>query len=333
VSLPPSVREVTDQLTARRGALAEEAVSLTGSIVRRARTPEGWRDAVARIGTRLLRAQVAVAEMADPYLTDVLEAQNASAAADALVNAVAWQDYTDGGGSLLLNLVHAVNAIPRAGVASDVLEQKVSDLAASIVLTGMQDTGRSSVQAAMQSRPSVGGYVRMLHPPSCARCAILAGRVYRRATPFRRHPRCDCGNVPAAEDVAGDWTTDPVTYFRSLDRAEQDRIFTTAGAEAIRLGGAKQMAMNQVVNAQAGIATVTAYGRELRVTATGTTKRAVFGGYEVLEDGTVQRRADFTGGRTTQPRLLPDEIFQLSEEFGWDRAEVLRQLRRYAYLL
>jgi hypothetical protein len=337
------VREVTNHLAARQRALTEEAVALVGSITNRARTAETWRDAVARIGTRLLTIQVALAGLADQYLTDVLEAQNASAAADGAINPGAWQDYTDGGGSLLLNLVYSVAAVPRAGVASDLLERQVSDLASSIVLTGLQDTGRSSVQASMQTRPSAGAYVRMLNAPSCARCVLLAGRVYHRATAFRRHLRCDCRNVPTPEDVADDWTTNPATYFRSLSHAEQDRTFTAAGAEAIRLGGVKQVAINQIVNARAGISTVTAYGRELQVTTTGTTKRAVFGGYEVLEDGTLRRRTEFerrrgkTGIRTfqyaTTPRLLPDEIFQLSEEFGWDRAETLRQLRRYAYVL
>lgn len=341
--LPPSVREVTNDLARRQRDLAEEALSLIGTIEGRARTPEGWRDAVARIGPRLLTLQVAIAELADPYLTAVLEAQNASPAADAAVNPAGWRDYTDGGGSLLLNLVYAVNSLQRPGVSRDELQHRANGLASSIVLTGMQDTGRSSVQAGMQARGSAGAYVRMLNPPSCARCAILAGRVYHRATPFRRHKRCDCRNVPSSEDVAGDWTTDPVEYFRSLDRAEQDRIFTAAGAEAIRLGGVKQVAINQVVNARSGISTVTAYGREIQVTTTGTTKSAIFGGYEVLEDGTLRRRTQFvrhrgkTGIRAfqyaTTPRLLPDEIFQLSTEFGWDRAETLRQLRRYAYLL
>ena len=340
---PRSVREVTDQLAERQRALTEEAITLIQAIAGRARTIERWRDAIARIGPQLLAIQVAVAQLADPYLTDVLEAQDADPSAVAAVNPEAWRDYTDGGGSWLLNLVYSIGSLPRAGVANDLLEQMVSHLASSIVLTGLQDTGRSSVQAGMQARTSVDAYTRALNPPSCARCVLLAGRVYHRAAAFRRHPRCDCRSIPSPEDVAEDWTTNPVTYFKSLSHDEQDRVFTAAGAEAIRLGGVKQVAMNQIVNARSGITTVGAFGRELRVTTTGTTKRAVFGGYEVLEDGSLRRRTEFVRRRgrhgirtfkyTTQPRLLPDQIFQLSEEFGWNRAEVLRQFRRYAYLL
>src|SRR5690348_18342012 len=37
----------------------------------------------------------------------------------------------------------------------------------------------------------------LLNPPSCQRCAILAGRWYRWSQGFLRHPRCDCVNLPA----------------------------------------------------------------------------------------------------------------------------------------
>jgi hypothetical protein len=62
--------------------------------------------------------------------------------------------------------------------------------------------------------------------------------------------------------------------------------------------------------------TVTGYGRELQATTTGTTARGLAG--QRLQGA---------------PRLLPDEIFRLADELGWDRAETLRQLRRFAYIL
>jgi hypothetical protein len=62
--------------------------------------------------------------------------------------------------------------------------------------TTVQDTGRAAVSAGMIARPHVEGYVRVLTLPSCSRCAILAGRVYRWSTGFQRHPRCDCRMLP-----------------------------------------------------------------------------------------------------------------------------------------
>jgi hypothetical protein len=137
---------------------------------------------------------------------------------------------------------------------------------------------------------------------------------------------CDCANVPTVEDTADDWSTDPRRYFQSLSTEDQDSIFGEAAAKAIRAGAD----MSQVVNAYDGVTTATFGGREVQATTAGTTSRGVFGGYEVLPDGTWRKRA---AGEVAPPRLLPDEVFALAEEFDWDREEILRQLRRFAYLL
>lgn len=327
MSPPPSVREVAENYSRLQGALQEEAVALVLSVANRGRTPERWRDAVVSIGNRLLSLQVASAGLADDYLTDVLEAQNASPLADMAVAPSAWMDYTDGGGSLLANLVFAP-AKEMDRLRGDALLERVTGLGSSIVLTAMQDTGRSSTQTAMQARRATKSYVRMLNGASCRRCVVLAGRKYRRATPFRRHPRCDCRNIPSAES-GDDWTVNPVRYFKSLSTEEQDRVFTKAGAETIRLSGNSQVTLNQVVNAEQGTAVVSAFGRDVRATTTGTTVRGL-AGQRLAEDGlakTGRYRA------ATSPRLLPDEIFQLADQGNWDRVETLRQLRRFGYLL
>lgn len=284
------------------------------------------------IGDDLLSFQVGAAAGAESYLAAVLAAQGASSAPEGSVAASAFADLTDGGGSWLRKLAYAVAAVAEAesGV------ERASWVARSIVLTGIQDVGRAAVQSAMQTEPTVSGYVRMLNPPSCPRCVVLAGRVYGSAVAFRRHPRCDCRHIPQAEQ-ADDWSTSPQRYFDSLSAEEQNATFGEANAEAIRLGAD----ISQVVNAEAGVTVVSAYGRDLTVTTTGTTRRALFGGYEVLADGTVRRRPDselrrLPGERyrrTTELRLMPDQIFQLAEEFSWDRAETLRQLRRFGYII
>lgn len=337
--LPRPVREVARAHSDDQAALAEEAVGVVAGIASRARQPEQWRDSVARIGSELLLLQVAAVAVAEGYVTDVLDAQGADATAEAEILPKAWEDFTDGGGSWLLNLVYAVNAIPKVGRSSSALQSQVEDLAASIVLSGMHDAARSAVQASSLTRPGAHWYVRMLRGKSCARCAILAGRRYRSVSPFRRHNHCDCIQVPA-HDEPDDWTVDPTAYFRSLSIQDQDRIFGKASAQVIRDSGVSQLSLNQVVNARQGISTVTSFGREVRVTTTGTTIRGTFGGYEALSDGTLRKRSETelqklpTGRyrRAKTPRLLPDEIYLLAEEFGWDRAATLNQLRRFAYI-
>lgn len=340
MAFPRSVSEVGDTYQGMVADLTGHALAELGPALRRGRkSPVAWRDAVASIGKVLLRLQVRAAVLADPYLNDVLDAQGANPDGNAKVVAQAFADLTDGGGSWLQALVFAPNSVrPAPGQFED--WTRFDFVASSIVKTGITDTSRSSAQAAMIARPAVTGYVRMLRPPSCARCALLAGRHYRSSVAFRRHKRCDCIHVPTTED-SDDWTTNPVKYFRSLSTEEQDRIFTKAGARAIRDSGVKQLTINQVVNAREGITTVNAFGRDVLATTTGTTKRALFGGYEIREDGTLRKRADselqkLPGRRyrtAKAPRLLPDQIYLLAEEFGWGRDEVLRQLRRFAYVI
>jgi hypothetical protein len=344
VSPPPPVRELAEAHGADQAELTAAALAMLDQAARRDIVdPERWRDAVAAVAAQLLALQVAAAALAEPYVTAVLQAQGAAVLDGPAVNPEGFADMSDGAGSWTRKLVFAPIAVARnaraRGLATTEARRSAQLVAGSIVLTGMQDTGRAAVQAAMWSR-GAGWYVRMLNGTSCARCAVLAGRRYRSSHAFRRHPRCDCRMIPAAED-RDDWTTSPVDYFRSLSREDQDRVFTKAGAQAIRDTGVRQSAINQVVNARQGITTVRAYGRDIQITTVGTTKRALFGGYEILPDGTLRKRADselrkLPGRRyrtAKAPRLLPDEIYRLAEEFGWDRAEVLRQLRRFAYVL
>ena len=75
------------------------------------------------------------------------------------------------------------------------LEQARTDLEFDRIVSALvSDAGRSAESVATAARPNVG-YVRFLSPPSCARCAILAGRVYRYSQGFQRHPGCDCTMV------------------------------------------------------------------------------------------------------------------------------------------
>lgn len=310
--LPRSVSEVG----ATYGNLVEQmnadALSLLDQALRRGRkSPEAWRDAVQSIGNRLLAIQVLTASMADPYLNDILEAQDAGTFSETSLVPGAFADLTDGGGSWLQGLVYAPNSVRDSGNALESWS-RFQFVAQSIVKTGINDTARASVQSAMHARPAVTTYVRMLRGTSCARCIILAGKRSKRSVAFKRHKRCDCVNIPAAEG-SRNWTVSPKTAFKRLPTADQDRLFGHAGAEAIRLGADPA----QVVNAESGVYVARAYGQEVLATTTGTTARGLAG-----------RRLQ---GRT--PRLLPDEIFLQAERLGWDRVEVLFQLKRFGYLL
>lgn len=305
------------------------------------RDPTVWRDAVADNGPTFLALQGEGVAGADSYLTDVLVAQGASPSADARIEPAALVDYTDGGGSWLRNLVYAPPATYQQAVAAGLSAAsawlRAQFVASAVAGDGVADAARSARLLSMFGRPAVKSWVRALRGTSCARCAILAGRRYY-VSGFQRHPRCDCYMIPSAEDANDDWTTDPDVYFRSLNAQDQNRIFTVAGAEAIRLGAD----MSQVVNARDGITVASVYGRDVQATLYGTSVRGLYGGYEVRDDGSLRRRPTAeterrrSGDRSlryaTAPRLLPDEIFEIAAQEGWDRDEILRQLRRFAYI-
>lgn len=102
-----------------------------------------------------------------------------------------------------------------------------------LVATFVQDAGRGAASVAIAVRPNVHGHVRHLNPPSCSRCAILAGRFYRWSEGFRRHPRCDCVMVASNEEPAQDLITDPMEAFQR----GQIRGLSKADTQAILDGG------------------------------------------------------------------------------------------------
>jgi hypothetical protein len=197
-----------------------------------------------------------------------------------------------------------------SGVASDgrglasLLDQAVNlrDMRL-MVATQVQDAARVSAGVAIAARPRVTGYIRMLNPPSCSRCVLLAGKWFKWNTGFERHPKCDCRHVPAAEDQAEDLRTHPDRYFGSLTADEQDAAFGKAGAQAIRDGAD----IGQVVNARAGMSTASIGGRPVRITTVGTKRR-----------------------RGPRLRLMPEQIYAIA---GDDRTEARRLLAGNGYIV
>jgi hypothetical protein len=318
------------------------------------RISQTWQRQVARLLVILAGAQRVAADQADDYLDDVLDVQRIDNASEARVATAALTGVASDGRDLASLLyqpaITALTGIQRgAGVARSMAGgSAVLDM---IVRTQVADAGRVADQVATVTRPRAAGYVRMLVGKSCSRCAVLAGRWYAVNTGFKRHPRCDCIHIPGRENITGDERTDPKAFFRSLSPAEQDRVFTKAGAESIRLGAD----IGQVVNARRGAAGLTTagaritaeeakllrggrqvgrletrnvFGQQLFVTTEGTTARGTAGvklGAKV--DGVKTGKTRYRSARP--PRLMPESILQIA---GTDRAEALRLLKRFGYL-
>lgn len=191
-----------------------------------------------------------------------------------------------------------------------------------IVATQLQDVARTTMGLGIATRHRLG-YVRQISAGACSRCAILAGRFYPYSSGFLRHPNCGCKNIPTREDLAPGLTITPREYFDSLTTAQQDKVFTQAGAQAIRDGAD----MSQVVNvyrrsagmsfAQKSPIKVDKFGNKF--TTEGTTKRGIA--------GQAQLRLRVNGPQ--QMRLMPETIYQRAK----DQADVMRLLRLYGYVL
>lgn len=130
----------------------------------------------AAVASAVALHQATAARQTPTAVDSMLSEQAIDAAADALLNALAFVTLPD---QVALRL-EQVN-----------LDHEFDRLVASLV----QDAGRAAEQVAVTVHPDIG-YVRYLSPPSCSRCAVLAGRVYRYSEGFLRHPGCDCIHVP-----------------------------------------------------------------------------------------------------------------------------------------
>ena len=177
--------------------------------------------------------------------------------------------------------------------------------------------GADAASAEIIAGPEWTNYVRVLDLPSCDRCVILAGRIYRDNEGFPRHPRCDCQHWPVeswAEAEAAGLVTDPTVAFergeiRGLSKADEQAVRDGADLQEIvnakRGGGTRPKGMTNAITAEV-------FGRTVKATTEGTTRRAMW--------------------RKAHPdlpiRLRPESIY----EHAKDRADALRLLRLYGYI-
>lgn len=337
-----SLRAVALEHYRRRARLAramESAAARLWGRVDRGRIADSWAALVPALLALLVGAQRAAAGQADEYVAAALAEQGLSQEAVGRVNVDALVGIASDGRPLdtllyqpaitALTGIAAGHVVPRAMAAGQVALQM-------IVATQVADAGRVADQVALTAHRRASGYVRMLVGDSCSRCVILAGRWYAYNAGFDRHPRCDCIHVPAREDTGDSIRTNPRTYFDSLSREEQDRVFTRAGAEAIRLGAD----ISQVVNARRGAYGLTPAGARLtaeearavrggrrlgRLTAVDVFGRQLYVTTEGTRRGLAARRL-----RPGAPRLMPESILQLA---GDNRDEAIRLLRYHGYII
>lgn len=189
---------------------------------------------VAAVVSVVATHQITAATAAQPATASILSEQGIDEAAQAILNSLAFT--TD------------------ANMFAAMADQAKTDFEFDRLVAGLvADAGRAADQVATAVTPNIG-YVRYLSPPSCSRCAVLSGRVYRYSTGFLRHPGCDCTMVPTS-------LADPAFHHDPVDllKAGQVRGLSKADEKAIRDGAD----FGQVVNVRASKAGLAVAGRVL----------------------------------------------------------------------
>lgn len=356
-----ALREIGIAQYRRQQFIVRRAVNRVQSVWRQINQSDiagSWEQLSPLLVGAVVEAQLEAARLADPYLDEVLRAEDADPTAAGRVNPGAFAGIASDGRPLLSLLYQPVidwKIRMLAGQSMQDAARGALSSALRITATQVADAGRGATGVAMAGRRTIQGYVRVVQPPACGRCVILAGTEWGWNKGFQRHPRCDCIHLPttliARNQHRGRVGSDsfspttrpgsrspgfinPRTYFNSLSRAEQDRVFGEASARAIREGAD----MAQVVNARRGMYTADAYRRSVAATREGTTSRGAF--YRLERARTEERtgtrfardRIDARRGlprfELRTPRLMPEEIYRLAES----RDEALAMLRRFGYL-
>lgn len=296
-------------LLRRLRATAERQSARAWREVSRAYPYESWVRAVPYLAASLSALQVEAASAGAEYGAATLAAQGEWVAPAAFVDPQrfggGWASNGTRLDQTLLSPVFDVKSLLAGGMTSTQALTVGRDLLTRSAGMQVTDAGRVAAGVDTAARPGTG-YVRMLNPPSCDRCTVLAGRFYRWNQGFLRHPKCDCVHVSTrakSTDAAKaeGLISDPYEYFRGLSEAQQDKAFGRFRAQAIRDGGD----IFQVVNSRRG--------RRGAFTTEGTGKR-----------GNARR-----GLKPGQRRMTPEAIYRLNPK----REDALAALREHGYIL
>lgn len=225
-----------------------------------------------------------------------------------------------------------------AGAGADAVLKAGFNFTSSTARTAVMDMGRQADRVQMFARPQYKDWVRQIGPGACSRCIQLAGiSSWQKA--FLRHPNCHCVAVPATETFDGAIETSPQAYFDQLSKADQDKRFTKAGAEAIREGGAD---IGRIVNARRGALGIK-YGpriipepgkRTMLPRNIGSMDKPIWV-YETVELTGKRARRTYSYGTLDRrlpkgTRLMPETIVKLARG---DRKRLTELLQHYGYLV
>lgn len=212
----------------------------------------------------------------------------------------AWAGWTDQGLPLDRLTYGSVVASRKAEADSWAMRKQVGlDWLTHVAREQVGSASRGAAQVAVATREGVG-YTRLVNPPCCKDCAVLAGKWFRWNTGFQRHAGCDCTHVAVAGGTVPSGYVPEVPTAQIHDLSDAERRALAEGAD-----------LSQVVNA--------ARGAKGHLTTEGATGRGLAGRHLGAGRGQV----------TASRRLTVDAIYAK----GGSREAVLQRLEENGYLL
>lgn len=318
---------------------------------------EAWDALAPQMVATVTAAQTASAQLATPYM-NALDRSYGREAIDFTLASKAFSGVMLDGravGPAMYTAVTTAKTGIKAGMGA-YQAFRAGQMALGVVVgAAVQDMGRQA-DLTLSGARTYTRYVRVCSGQACSRCAILAGMASGRDA-FLRHVCCQCTACPIEvrySDGKQNWkvpeglAASPGEYFDSLSKDAQDRVFTKAGAEAIRAGADPI----KVVNARRGAygigynshyyTPVEHSGRRLQKVTIGTkpdgsplqvyatgeggTGRGSYGRAERARVG-VSTSTD-TYRKTITIRLMPEQLIVMARG---DAAKLRDLLIRYGY--
>lgn len=332
-----------------RIALAYDTVARTAASWRTADLEyldASWNVIAPALVDQVSEAQRVAAARSDAFIDTAVSAQGA-AAGKATVNPDAFTGVMIDGrevGPAMFGAVTHTKTLIGAGMPPARAFEGGAKFLATVVQSAIADAGRQSDRVSMIGK-QITRYIRVISPGACSRCAILAGTASA-AKAFERHNNCHCTACPLPSwdsPIPKGFYRSADDYFDALSPQEQNRVFTNAGAEAIRHGADPTAIVNARRGAvdsgglkerRSGLTAPLGYdssGKPIKVftTSEGTTVRGAYGRAEM------RRQAELTKGpgdryrRTVNPRLMPETLVQMADG---DAEKLRRLLGQYGYL-
>jgi hypothetical protein len=181
---------VAQQTHARR--VADRAQQLWREIDRRDLS-RSWGTFVGpQVVQAVVAGQLATAAAADAYVESVIAAGGLRSDPSGRIRPEAFAGRAADGRSLdsllYLPVVTSKTAIAAGANEVDAMMTGLRQLLR-MAASEVTDAGRAATGASIAGNRTINGYIRVVNPPACARCIILAGKEYGWNAGFQRHPR------------------------------------------------------------------------------------------------------------------------------------------------